>query len=112
MLLKKTLLLKNNFENKINTFISDFKKEITESIKKDVYSEIEKLKEENNNLKNLQKENDVLRAKIDKTYKIQQVCSQDISTLAAAINELYKVYEMLLVKHFEDLKEDKDDIYH
>ena len=43
---------------------------------------------------------------------MQQVCSQDISTLASAINELYKVYELLLFKHFENLKDDKDDIYH
>lgn len=102
MLLKKTLLLKNKFNNKINTTINDFKKDVIESIKKDAYVEIEKLKEENNNLKE----------KIDKLNKIQQVCSQDISTLAAAINELYKVYEMLLLKHFEDLKDDKKDIYH
>ena len=112
MLLKKTLLLKNKFENKINTSIDSLKKEIAESIKQDVYSEIKELKEEINSLKSLHQENNILKEKIEKTHKIQQVCSQDISTLASAINELYKVYEMLLVKHFEDLKEDKDDIYH
>ena len=112
MLLKKTLLLKNNFENKVNVFIENFKKEITEHIRSDLYEEINELKAECNNLKKLKEENDDLKSQIDKAQKLQQICSQDISTLAAAINELYKVYEMLLIKHFESLKEDKDDIYH
>ena len=112
MLLKKTLLLRNNLKNKISASIEKFKNEIIDSVKKDLYADIEEIKKEKNNLKSFQKENSVLREKIDKACKVQQVCSQDISTLASAINELYKVYEMLLVKHFEDLKEDKDDIYH
>ena len=112
MLLKKTLLLKNNFENKVNFFIENLKKEITESVRSDLYNEIEELKAECNNLKSLKQENDNLKIQIDKSQKLQKICSQDISTLASAINELYKVYEMLLIKHFENLKEDKDDIYH
>jgi len=102
MLLKKTLLLKNKFENKINISIDNFKKEITENIKQELSSEIKEVK----------KENESLKKQIDKLQKMQQVCSQDISTLASAINELYKVYELLLFKHFENLKDDKDDIYH
>ena len=112
MLLKKTLLLKNNFENKVNVFIENLKKEITENVRSDLYNEIENLKSECNDLKKLKEENSDLKNQLDKAQKLQQICSQDISTLAAAINELYKVYEMLLIKHFEDLKEDKDDIYH
>jgi len=58
MLLKKTLLLKNNFENKVNIFIENFKKEITESIRLDLYKEINELKAECKNLKKLKEEND------------------------------------------------------
>ena len=102
MLLKKTLLLKNKFENKVNISIEKFKKEIIENIKLELSDEIKEVK----------KENESLKKQIDKLQKMQQVCSQDISTLASAINELYKVYELLLFKHFENLKDDKDDIYH
>ena len=102
MLLKKTLLLKNKFKNKIDISIVNFKEEIIENIKQELNSEIKEVK----------KENESLKKQIDKLQKMQQVCSQDISTLASAINELYKVYELLLFKHFENLKDDKDDIYH
>lgn len=102
MLLKKTLLLKNKLKEKIDDSIELIKKELIEELSKSFKEEIQKV----------QKENEELKKKIDQSQKISQVCSQDISTLAAAINELYKVYELLLIRQFENLKDDKDDIYH
>ena len=98
MLLKKTLLLKDKIKLSYDNVI--------DQIKSDVMSQV------NNDLKKVLDENKKLKKQIKDCENKYQLVSQDVVTLASAINEVYKCYEVLLYKYFENLKDDKDDIYH
>lgn len=98
MLLKKTLLLKDKIKLSYDNVI--------DQIKTDVMAQV------NDDLKKVLDENKKLKKQIKDCENKYQLVSQDVITLASAINEIYKGYEVLLYKYFESLKDDKDDIYH